>query len=391
MRPHLCCFLAALLATVSLMGPLHAEQSFREQGAAAYRLGDYKKAVEFYEQSLATALKLLKEDDMALIERRAELGEAYRAAGQWADAISQLDYVWRRCRMDAEKKKHWDSTEGTMAMDNADRLGKACMGAGRYEDSIMVFKTAAADAERGSLILSGMQFTALLAEAQFLANHPDDAAVTVKRAAEIAQKVSIDPGLEAKVLSQLGGLCLRQRRAEVAKPLVERALALGLKVFPEGGITLGEYQEQMAQVLLVTGDLNGAAEHLQAARESILKKVTNSSPQLVGVLLDESNLALRRGQGQEALSRAQQALSLARKNFSEEDPHIGASLAQVARSYLALNEPEKAQVVFTQALTLLNRTLGEDDPQTREVREEAVKLGPRLTPAKSSAARDPKK
>ena len=55
-----------------------------------------------------------------------------------------------------------------MAFGYAEKLGKACLGASRYEDGTMVFKTAAADAERSGRTESAMQFAALLAESRKL-------------------------------------------------------------------------------------------------------------------------------------------------------------------------------------------------------------------------------
>jgi hypothetical protein len=385
------CFLILLLALASIGGVARAQSSFRDEGTMAYRSGDYKKAIELYEKSLATALKVLKEDDMEIMERRAELGEAYRAAGRWNEAITQLDYVWKRARYEAESKQHWNAQEGNMTMGYGEKLGKTCMGAGRYEDGIMVFKTLLADAERTKRIGDAMQFSALLAEAQFLANHADDAAASVRHSAELSSNASIDPALQARALAQLSALCLRQRRPEAAKPLAERGLALAIKVYSPTGLTVSGYQELTAQVLLATNELDEAAKHLQAARDAILSEETEDSPRLLDVLLDEAALALKREQYDQALAKGQKALTLAKKRYPDEHPQTARALAQVARAYMALNQPAKAQPLLSQALAVLEKTLGEDDPQTMEVRDDAVRLGPHLSPAKSSASRDPKK
>jgi serine/threonine-protein kinase len=100
---------------------------------------------------------------------------------------------------------------------------------------------------------------------------------------------------------------------------------------------------------------------------------------------------MKRDKNEEALARALEALDIAKKRYPDGHPKIAICLTQVARCRLALNEPEKAKPLYTEALAILNKTLGEDDPETLEVRNEVIKFGPRLSPAKSSAARGPKK
>ena len=382
--------LMVMLAMAGLAGTAGA-QSFRDEGLAAFRRGDYKTAIAAYEKSLATALKAFKEGDMEIVERRAELGEVYRAAGRWNDAITQLDYVWKRARYDAETTMHWTSHEGDMAMGYAEKLGKACLGAGRYEDGIMVFKVTLADAERVARTEDAMQFAGLLADTQFLANHPDDAAASVRHAAELSTREGVNKALQARALAQLASLCLRHRRADAAKPMAERAVALALEMFPADSLTVSQYEETLGSALLATGELDEAEKHLSAASAAILKHETTQSPRLVEVLLDESSLALKRDKNDDAVARALEALDIAKKRYPEGHPKIAICLTQVARCRMALNEPEKAKPLYTEALVILNKTLGEDDPETLEVRQEVIRFGPRLNPAKSSAARGPKK
>src|SRR5689334_3036207 len=122
--------------------------SFLEQAREAAKKGDNANAIKLYEMALNSALKVLKEDDIEVVMRRAELGEAYRAAGRWDEAIPQLDYAWKRLRYDAESKGRWLQQEGDVCFGAAEKLGRACQGAARYEEAVMVFSTAIADAER---------------------------------------------------------------------------------------------------------------------------------------------------------------------------------------------------------------------------------------------------
>jgi tetratricopeptide (TPR) repeat protein len=382
--------LLLMLAVLGMRGALGAQTTFRDAGIEAYRRGDFAAAVTYYEKSLATALKIMKEDDIDLVERRAELGEAYRAAGRWDDAITQLDYVWKRARYDAENRHHWLEDEGDMTMGFAEKLGKSCLAAARYDDGIMVFKTSMADAERVGRIANALQFGALLADALFQTHkHEEEATATVRHVAELANKLQGNVVLQARAFQQLASLCLRQKLPDAAKPLAEHALELAQQVPASNDFLVSEYQETLASALLATNGLDEAEKLLDAATKEILTKETGDSPRLVEVLLDDSTLALKRNLPQDALNSAEQALILSRKRFKDQHPQTARCIAQVAKCEMALNEPEKARPLFAQALAIMNKTLGEDHPETKDVRDESLKLGPRLSPAKSSAAPAP--
>src|SRR6186713_1090017 len=142
-RFQLLIFLALLCGTEVLAAQQSppANQSFLEQAREAAKKGDNANAIKLYEMALQSALKVLKEDDIEVVMRRAELGEAYRAAGRWDDAIPQLDYAWKRLRYDAESKGRWLQQEGDVCFGAAEKLGRACQGAARYEEAAMVFST----------------------------------------------------------------------------------------------------------------------------------------------------------------------------------------------------------------------------------------------------------
>ena len=389
MRARTLLALILMLTVLSIRGPLGA-QSFRDAGIQAYRRGDYATAINYYEKSLTTALKVMKEDDIDLVERRAELGEAYRAAGRFDDAITQLDYVWKRARYDAENRHHWLQEEGDMAMGYAEKLGRACLAAAHYDDGIMIFKTTMSDAERAGRIANSLQFGALLADTQFQSRHPqEEGTATIHHVAELTTRLEGNLPLQARALRQLAALCLRQRLPDAAKPLAARALEVARQVPDSKDFLVSGFQETLAAALVSTNELDEAEKLLDAATKEILTKQTGDSPELVDILLDQSAIALKRNLPEDAFSSAAQALALAQKCFPQQHPEVARSLGQAARCQMALNEPERARPLFAQALSMMNKTLGEDHPETREIREESLKLGPHLSPAKSSAAPAP--
>ena len=373
-------FIAALLA-----GAVQA-QTFRDEGTMAYRRGDYPRAVSLYEKSLETALKSLKEDDIELVERRSELGEAYRAAGRMEDAIKQFDYVWKRARYDAENRHRWDEFEGKLAMSTAERLGRAYQSTGKLDDALLVFSTGLFDAERTHHDEDALQFAALAAETQFLAKKEVDAATTAAKAFASAEKMTDKPALQSRALSQLSALCLRHRQLGLARPMAQRALDIALK-HETDSISIAEYQTQLAETMIRTEAFDEAEKFLRDAREVVLKHETTGSVKLLPVLLAMSDLALKRGQPEAALAHANDALEICKKRLPELDPRFGLSLSRAADSQSALHQPQLAKPLYEQATGILEKMLGAEDPVTVAAREQLKKLGGKIViPAKSSAA-----
>ncbi len=389
-----------LLAWLVGVAPLCA-QSFRDDGTAAFQAGDYKMAVDLYEKSLAVALKALKEEDPQIIERRAELGEAYRAAGRSEDAVKQFDYIWKRSRYDAEKMKRWAGQEGATAMGIAEKLGLSLLSMARYEEAIQVFTTALYDAERYQRDDDALQFSALLAEAQFLAKKEVDAAMTVARTSVLAEKAGGNPVLQVRALSQLASVCMRQKQPGLARPLAVRALEVAKKSEPEDSFKIPDCQTKLAAVLVLTGALDEAEALLKSARTAILKKEKKRSARSedvllvhsyhVDVLLVQSDISLKRKQAETALKQAQEALDICRQHYPQVHIQTGKSMKSVADCRLALKQPNLAKAFYTDALAILEQTMGTDDIVTKETREKLAALEKSGAPEKVSPAKSSEK
>ena len=380
-------WLPALLAG----GPLCA-QSFRDDGTAAFQAGDYKMAVDLFEKSLAVALKALKEEDQEIIERRAELGEAYRAAGRLEDSIKQFDYIWKRTRFDAENKHLWSAQEGTTAMGIAEKLGLSLLSTGQYEEAIRVFTTALYDAERNQRNDDALQFSALLAEAQFIAKKDEEASMTVARTSALAEKSGANPVLQSRALSQLASVCMRQKQPGLAHPLARRALEIAQKSEPEKSMKIPDYQTKLAAVLSQTGALDEAEALLKSARVAILKNETAQSPHLVTLLLVQSEISLKKKLPDTALKQAQEALDICRQHFPEVHILTGQSMKNLGDCRMALKQPNLAKALYADALVIMVKTMGADDAVTKETGEKLEKLEKtsstdKVSPAKSSGKR----
>lgn len=388
-------FLAVLMTAAT---PLHS-QSLRDQATDAWRRGEYDKAARLYEKSVTAALKALKEEDLEVVEQRAELGEAYRAAGRLDDAIRQLDYVWKRARYDAENKKRWNTREGTMALAFAENLGRAYQAAGRYNEALLIFSTGLYDAQRTKHDADALQFAALLAETQFVAKNEVEAAHLAARAFGMADKLTDDPMLQMRALGQLSTVCLRHRQTGLALPMARRALEIALQTDtgdknrkPGDSITVALHRTNLAKVLLETGALDEAELLLRQAQETILAGETPQSTRLIEVLLAHADLFLKKNQPDKALTKARDAVEICKLKLPALDVRTGRSLEKLADVELALNREADAGGHYAQALAIFEQTLGPDDAFTAETRAQLARLTPEpVSPAASSAAPGPGK
>ncbi len=356
--------------------PALEDKSFVEQAREAARKGDNASAIKLYEMALQSALKILKEDDIEVVMRRAELGEAYRAAGRWDDAIPQLDYAWKRLRFDAESKGRWLGQEGDVCFGAAERLGRACQGAARYEEAVMVFSTAVADAERVKRSDDDViNFEVLLADTLLLLERNEEADKALQHAQEcIARRHADDPSSQARLLSAIVTLYYHHRRFHNAITVAEKALLLAQKVPGIDPTDYARYQDNLGAAYIQVGRTEEGERLVLMARREFLKKFTADAPELLHVHLHLAEVAMRRGNLEDARTFTEEALRIARLNFPEVHPEVAKCLQNLAAVWLGMKQPGKAGDLCAKALAINETALGKDHPVTIETRTLLAKI-----------------
>ncbi len=362
---------AALLFVIelSLLVVSHA-QSYREQGAAALQKGDAAQGVAMYEKALVTALKALKEDDLEVVIRRAELGDAYLAAGRWNDAIQQFDYTWKRVRYEAETKARWLAEEGDLTTTYAEKLGRSCHAAARYQDALMVFSTAIRDsikAKRNEGELN--QFYALQADTLLVLKRVDEAALSIEKIASYTERRFVDDALSrARMWSRLTDLYFTHGLYDQAKPLAQKGLDDISKALKPDDEEYATYQANLGAILLHLGELDEAEKLLGEARKTVLAKASPESVKRVSYQLLTAELALKRGKPQDGLIEVDEALRICKLHYADEHPEIAKCLSVKAACYKELKQRKQAWEAADEALSILLKSLGKDHPQTVEAK-----------------------
>jgi len=360
-----------VVTTASIHG-----QTFQELADAAMHKGDFKKAVDLREQSLVTALKVFKEDDLEVIKMRAELGEAYRAAGRWDNAIQQLDYAWKRLRFDAETKSRWKKEEGAMSLTIAERLGRACQAARRHSDALMVFTTGLSDTSKaGQEEAFALHFLALLADTNLLLKKDAEADGYVQRALEVIERTQkTNVKLKARSLIQLAGIYIDHRHFDKADPLARMAVETLKAVSPESAEDLATAEEKLGWVLLQMDKFEESDRLLHHALELQLQKRTRDAVELVPVYSGLAGLALKQGKALEAVKYSQEALRVCKLHNPEQHPDTAACLVLVASAQFSSGQKTDALDACRQAIEIFDSTLGDEHPQSRAAREMLEKI-----------------
>lgn len=365
--------LLAIIPAILLGLPLSplVGQSYRDLAMEAALKGENEKAVKNYELALNSAVKIFAEDDIEIVIRRGELGEAYRAVGRWKEAIEQLDYAWRRARYDAEKNQRWLGREGDLAMGFAEKLGRACQAAGRYDDAVMAFETCVSDAERTGRPAGDVIAPAgLLADTCLLLQRDDDADKAAARAANAARKIhATEPPALARHLSALAMIYQGQLRPAKALPLAKEALSLAEKHFPGEARDLGLYQSRVGSLMVMVGGEDEAAKKLLfQSRENLLKGQTGDAVDLLVVEQALAQLALREGDFDLSQKHNGEAWRICKMHYPAEHPETGRCYRQLAENFQAMGMTEDAAGLQAKALAVFEGSLGKDHPLATETR-----------------------
>lgn len=370
MRPSVFCTLLIVLL-LSVRGEL-AAQSFREKALEAAKVGDTAAAIDNYEKALNSTLKVFKEDHVEVITARLELGEAYRAAGRWTDAIGQLDYVWQRARFDAEQNKRWDGEEGHLAHAAGEKLGRSLQGAARYSEAATVFATTISDGEKsGREVTQLLTLDALLADTLFLLDRVQDAEKALLRARERIMSSQVkQPEAQVRMLSTLVTLYHHHRQYTLGLPVAQQAVDIAIKELePFHPLIALAFSNFGSIALHVDGKLSDAIKSLLAAEQIYLKKMGPDSKELMNIQLNLSQAESLKNNDKEAERHGMEALRLARLHFASDSLEVGLSLHNLANCYMALKQPGKASDLYTNALSIVEKNLGRDHPQTVEARK----------------------
>jgi transcriptional regulator with XRE-family HTH domain len=135
----------------------------------------------------------------------------------------------------------------------------------------------------------------------------------------------------------------------------------------EDSLHLGRAHLLCAEIVLATGDLDEAEEHLLLA-DALLTRV-DTTPHLAYLRSEQAKLAARRGDGEGALALARDAFALL---GHEDQPEQGRAHWALAEAHVALGDHPAAERAFAAARKLLSLE-GRYLPQLEEARRRSLR------------------
>jgi transcriptional regulator with XRE-family HTH domain len=228
-------------------------------------------------------------------------------------------------------------------------------------------------------------FRQCLAEIEW--KYADDEVLYIRFATYLSYALS-DAGRPAEADAAIAGAISRTRgqpdpytrirlywsRARIASDTGQHRLgldsirrAIGLLEQTEDSLHLGRAHLLCAEIVLATGDLDEAEEHLLLA-DALLTRV-DTTPHLAYLRSEQAKLAARRGDGERALALAREAFALL---GNEDQPEQGRAHWALAEAHVALGDHPAAERAFAAARKLLSLE-GRYLPQLEEARGRSLR------------------
>jgi serine/threonine-protein kinase len=199
--------------------------------------------------------------------------------------------------------------------------------------------------------------------------NPDGTPPTVeglldKTATRLERELGDQPDVQVEMITAIGRTYERMDLLEKARPLLEKALAIGRR-------TLGPDHARIAQSLNDLGVLNRALGRLGTSegllRESLAMRrrvLGPNAPEVAVTLVELERTLSEQGHETEAIALAREALAIRRRVFGEEHRETATSKSDLARLLIARGELAAAVPLLRENAGTTVRVLGHEHPNT---------------------------
>lgn len=190
------------------------------------------------------------------------------------------------------------------------------------------------------------------------------ARAVLQRGLDRVEELAQQPVVQAEMLDALGMVLVNMGQYPRARELLERALGLRRRAFPEGHPDVATSLSHLGRTLRALGEYQ-AAESVYLEALAMRRSVQGpDDPAVAEALLDLGFLMPYFGRLDEALAYDRDALALQRRVLGPDDPRTAGSLLRVAASLRRKGDRAGAEAHLREALALQRRTLGPEHPIT---------------------------
>jgi tetratricopeptide (TPR) repeat protein/transcriptional regulator with XRE-family HTH domain len=173
-----------------------------------------------------------------------------------------------------------------------------------------------------------------------------------------------EPLALATLLNRAGTYLDARAQFGLARPLLERALAVRERVLGDGHPDVAESLNNLAGLSSHTGDLAGALRLYERALAMRERAMGPDHPATATSLNDMAVILHRQGELIAARALYERALSIDERALGPDHIHTAMDLNNLARLLKELREPAAARSLLQRALAICERTLAADHPLT---------------------------
>ena len=304
--------------SIEKVSPRSNISSINNLGANYANLGEYEKAIAFYQQALDMSRKI--GDHLAESSNINNLAALYSVLGRYGEAEPLLKQA-----LTIRKQKLGDNHPDTAASLN--NLAELYRVQGRYSEAEPLYKEALA-----------------ISKQQLGDNHPD-----------VAQS-----------LNNLAELYLSQGRYSEAEPLLKQSLAIRKQQLGDNHPDVAQSLNNLAELYLSQGRYSEAEPRYKEALDIFKQQLGDNHPSTATSLNNLAFLYQYQGRYSEAEPLYKEALFIFKQQLGNNHPSTAASLNNLAFLYRIQGRYSEAEPLLKQSLAIRKQQLGDNHPDTAQ-------------------------
>jgi CHAT domain-containing protein len=302
--------------SIEKVSPRSNISSINNLGANYANLGEYEKAIAFYQQALDMSRKI--GDHLAESSNINNLAALYSVLGRYGEAEPLLKQA-----LTIRKQKLGDNHPDTAASLN--NLAELYRVQGRYSEAEPLYKEALA-----------------ISKQQLGDNHP----------------------LTVAILNNLAALYDSQGRYSEAGPLYKEALAISKQQLGDNHPDVAQSLNNLAELYLSQGRYSEAEPILKQSLAIRKQQLGDNHPDVAQSLNNLAELYLSQGRYSEAEPLYKEALFIFKQQLGDNHPSTATSLNNLAFLYQYQGRYSEAEPLYKEALFIFKQQLGNNHPST---------------------------
>jgi len=331
-------------------------------GKVWQKLGEAKKAVGYYEEALRIYRKVYGEEHPSVATSLNNLGLAWQKLGEEKKAMGYLEEALRIYRkVLGDEHPLVASTLNNLGMAWG-VVGEAKKGMEYFEDALRIKKKVFG--EEHPLVASTLNNLGL---AWQKLGEEKKAIGYLEEALRTNQKVLGEEHPDvADMLNNLGIVWQKLGEAKKGVEYYKDALRIKKKVYGEEHPSVADTLNNLGLAWQKLGEAEKAVRHLEEALR-IRKKVFGEEHSLVASTLKNLGLAWQKlGEEKKAMGYLEEALRINQKVLGEEHPDVADMLSNLGYTWGKLGEEKKALGYYEEALRIRKKVNGEEHPSVAE-------------------------